>query len=76
MTLDPVDDLLDDRQADRPFLARLLQALEDRRPVERLAAAVLLDDERKHLLDAFVRGVAPLAPEALAPPPYHDPLTA
>src|SRR5262249_25269111 len=63
--LDAVGGLLDGRDADRPFLARLLQTGDDLETVEQLAAAVLLDHHRQHLFDALVRREASFAVEAL-----------
>src|SRR5262249_32652576 len=69
--LDAVGGLLDGRDADRPFLARLLQTGDDLETVEQLAAAVLLDHHRQHPFDPLVRPEASFAVEALAPPTNH-----
>ena len=52
----------------RPLVARLAKPREHLAAVERLASAVLLHDEREHLLDALVGGEARGARLALAPP--------
>src|SRR5690606_37905185 len=64
--LDPIDHRLDRLDADRPLLARALQAGDDLHAVERLASAVLLHDERERLLGTLVRREPPRALQALA----------
>jgi hypothetical protein len=56
------------RDGDGALLAGLLEAGHHRGAVVGLATAVLLDDERQHLLDPLVGGEAPAAADALAPP--------
>ena len=53
----------------RPLLAGHHDALDELLALERLAPAVFLDDHERHALDILVRREAPLALQALAPPP-------
>src|SRR4030043_1052811 len=69
--LDPVDALFNHIDADGPFFAGLLQAIEDFDPVEGFPPSVFFDDQRKGILRPLTRGKTLLAFEALPPPPYH-----
>ena len=69
--LDPLDDRLERLHRDRALLAGLQQALHHLLAVEALAAAVLLDDEVRDLVDALVGREALAAVEALAAAADH-----
>ena len=64
--LDGRDDALDQLERDRALDARALEAAQQLRAVERLPAAVALDDPQRRLLDALERREARVAVEALA----------
>ena len=66
--LDGRDDALDRLERDRPLDARALEAAQQLRVLERLAAAVALDDPQRRLLVALERREARVAVEALAAP--------
>src|SRR5690606_32768469 len=55
---------------DGALLAGGHEAREQLLPLERLSPAVLFHDQKRRLLPALVRGKAPLAPLAQAPPPH------
>src|SRR5205823_307343 len=64
--LDGRDDAFDRLERDRPLDARALEAAQQLRALERLAARVPLHDPQGRLLEALERGEAPVALEALA----------
>ena len=66
LTLNFVHHLFDGFGGNRPLLARLLQAVDDFQPVERLASAVFFGDHRKNFFNPFVGSVALLAGFTLA----------
>ena len=66
--LDGRDDALDQLQRDRALDARALEAAQQLGAVERLPAAVALDDPQRRLLEALEGREARVAVEALATP--------
>ena len=66
--LDGRDDALDQLQRDRALDARALEAAQELGAVERLPAAVALDDPQRRLLEALEGREARVAVEALATP--------
>ena len=66
---DPVDDLFNDVDTDRPLFARLLQTIEDLEAIEGFPSTVLLDHGRESLLSPLARGKPLLAAEAFSPSP-------
>ena len=66
--LDGRDDALDQLQRDRALDARALEPAQQLGAVERLPAAVALDDPQRRLLEALERREARVAVEALAAP--------
>ena len=66
--LDGRDDALDQLERDRALDARALESAQQLGAVERLTAAVALDDPQRRLLEALERREARVAVEALATP--------
>src|SRR5436309_10446167 len=62
----PIRARLDGRDTDRPLLARLLEASQNLRPIERLPPPILLHHHGETLFDPLIRGVPALAREAFA----------
>src|ERR687898_514333 len=69
--LDPVGHGLQGGDADRTFFACLEQSRKQFLPFEALAAAVLLHDHVRDLVDPLVTREAAATSEALAAPPDH-----
>ncbi len=61
------------RHRDRTLLARLDQPFQNLWPVELFAPSISFDDHVGHFVTTFVRSKAPLALQALPPPPDDVP---
>src|SRR3984885_14758754 len=68
VAFDGVEDGVELRERYRALVASLAQARQELLPIERLASAVLLDDERYDLFHPLVRGESPRAALAFAAP--------
>ena len=69
MEFDTVDDLFNDVETDRPFLARLLQAIKDLEAIEWLSTPVFLDHGGQGLFRPLAGGEPFMASKALPPAP-------
>ena len=69
MEFDAINDLFNQIDTDRPFLASFLQAIEDLDAVESLPSPILFHDQRKGILCSFARGKSFMATEAFPPSP-------
>ena len=65
--LNPVDDLLNLINADRPLLTGFFQAIKNFETVEGLPPSILLDNEGKGILGSFTCGEPLLASQAFSP---------